>query len=112
MSCLAQESRESKTLSSFLPAMLTHSRLCVLRVRGFRVVSAAWLRRLDNYRRWWRFNCRCGDFIPALCIEVQAILLSCSKPAETKLAPWPPRGLLRGASIRRRMTAVGWTAWR
>jgi hypothetical protein len=74
MSCLVQESRESKTLSSLLRAMLTHSGLCVLRVRSLPRYFRAWLRRLDNYRRWWRFNCRFGDFIPALCIDSEAHL--------------------------------------
>ena len=31
------------------------------------------LRRLENYRWWWRFNRRLGELIPAACIEIQVI---------------------------------------
>ena len=39
LSCLVLVSRESKTLSSFPWMLLTHSGLCVLRVRGLRAVA-------------------------------------------------------------------------
>ena len=47
--------------------------LTVETVRGFRIVSGGLLRRLENYRWWWRFNRRLGEFLPALCIEAQII---------------------------------------
>ena len=108
MSCLARESRESKTFSSFL-AMLTQSGLCVPRVRGFQRRLRGELRWLDNYRRWWRFNSRLGGLIPALCIEVQAILLK-PPPGDSTGAIallGSLRGSLRASTIRRQMTAVG-----
>ncbi|HXY98937.1 MAG TPA: methyltransferase domain-containing protein [Stellaceae bacterium] len=62
------------SLSSFLGEIRTHSSLRLLKVRGFRVVSGGLLRRLDNYRWWWKFNRRLGELMPGLCIEAQAIL--------------------------------------
>jgi uncharacterized membrane protein YkvA (DUF1232 family)/SAM-dependent methyltransferase len=66
--------RQAFSLFSFLSAMRTHSGLKLLRIRGFRVISGGVLRWLDNYRWWWRLNRRLGELIPALCIEVQAIM--------------------------------------
>jgi SAM-dependent methyltransferase len=62
------------SLSSFRAALGAYSHLKLLKVRGFRVISGGLLRPLDNYRWWWRMNRRLGELVPALCIEVQAIL--------------------------------------
>ncbi len=42
--------------------------------RGFRVISGGFLRPLENYRWWYRFNRWLGKFVPGLCIEVQLIV--------------------------------------
>ena len=41
--------------------------------RGFRIVSGGLLAPLENYRWWWRLNRRIGEWVPAACIEIQAI---------------------------------------
>lgn len=68
------------SLASFLGQMKRHSNLRLLRVRGFRVISGGLLAPLENYRWWWRLNRRIGELMPALCIEIQAIM---QKPLET-----------------------------
>ena len=64
--------------ASFLAAMGAHSRLRLLEIRGFRIISGGLLKPLENHRWWWRFNRRLGKLIPAACIEIQAIM---EKPA-------------------------------
>ena len=74
------------SLSSFIAEMKQYSGLKLREVRGFRIVSGGPLRRLENYRWWWKFNRRLGDFMPAACIEIQAIM---EKPRNS---PQPNRG--------------------
>jgi SAM-dependent methyltransferase len=62
------------SLHSFLAAIKAHSRLELIKVRGFRVISGGLLRPLENYRWWWKFNRKLGELVPAACIEIQAIL--------------------------------------
>jgi len=62
------------SLYSLLRVLRADRRLKVLTARGFRIVSGGLLRRLENYRWWWRLNCKIGEVFPALCIEVQVIL--------------------------------------
>ena len=45
----------------------------MLQVRGFRIISGGLLAPLENYRWWWRLNRRIGEWVPAACIEIQAI---------------------------------------
>ena len=66
------------SLSSFLHQM-RQQHLKLVKVRGFRIVSGGILRPLENHRWWWRFNRWLGERVPAVCIEVQAIL---EKPPE------------------------------
>ncbi len=66
--------RQAFSLRSFLSALTLHSGLKVLKVRGFRILSGGLLQWLDSYRWWWRLNRRLGEWIPALCIEVQAVM--------------------------------------
>jgi SAM-dependent methyltransferase len=61
------------SMRSFLRELRKHSKLKVLTVRGFRILSGGLLRRLENYRWWWRLNRRLGELIPAACIEIQVI---------------------------------------
>jgi 2-polyprenyl-3-methyl-5-hydroxy-6-metoxy-1,4-benzoquinol methylase len=63
---------------SFLRQMARHSRLRLVEVRGFRVISGGLLRPLENHRWWWRFNRRLGALAPWACVEIQAIF---EKPA-------------------------------
>jgi len=62
------------SLRSLLRLLRRDRRLSVLSVRGFRIISGGALRRLENYRWWWRLNRKLGEWIPAACIEVQVIL--------------------------------------
>jgi SAM-dependent methyltransferase len=66
--------RQAFSKYSFLRAMRRHSGLRLITVRGFRIISGGLLRGLDNYRWWWRFNRRLGELLPALCIEIQAVM--------------------------------------
>ena len=59
---------------SFLAAVAAHSRLEVLEMRGFRIISGGLLKPLENHRWWWRLNRRLGRMAPSLCIEIQAVL--------------------------------------
>ncbi|HEX3537051.1 MAG TPA: class I SAM-dependent methyltransferase [Stellaceae bacterium] len=62
------------SLYSFLAEVrhrLPHLELA--QVRGFRIISGGLLAPLENYRWWWRLNRRLGEWIPAACIEIQAI---------------------------------------
>lgn len=61
------------SMRSFLRELEARPELAILKVRGFRIISGGLLRRLENYRWWWRFNRRLGELIPAACIEIQII---------------------------------------
>ena len=61
-------------MRSFLRELRRRPELSVVTVRGFRIISGGLLRRLENYRWWWRFNRRLGGLVPAACIEIQIIL--------------------------------------
>jgi 2-polyprenyl-3-methyl-5-hydroxy-6-metoxy-1,4-benzoquinol methylase len=65
--------QQAFSMRSFLRELRRHPELTVLKVRGFRILSGGLLRRLENYRWWWRFNRRLGALIPAACIEIQII---------------------------------------
>ncbi len=65
--------------ASFLTEMQRHSTLKLVEVRGLRIISGGILRPLENYRWWWKFNRWLGAQVPALCIEIQAIM---EKPAD------------------------------
>ena len=65
--------QQAFSMRSFLRELRKRPELTVLKVRGFRVISGGLLRRLENYRWWWRFNRRLGELIPAACIEIQVI---------------------------------------
>ncbi len=84
------------SLSSFLHQM-RQQHLKLVKVRGFRIVSGGILRPLENHRWWWRFNRWLGERVPAVCIEVQAIL---EKPPE------PPPAGRQACSIRRNQRAA------
>jgi 2-polyprenyl-3-methyl-5-hydroxy-6-metoxy-1,4-benzoquinol methylase len=58
---------------SFLRQIMRHSKLKLIEVRGFRVISGGPLRPLEHYRWWWRFNRRLGALAPWACVEIQAI---------------------------------------
>lgn len=66
------------SMALFLKAMNKHSALKLIEVRGFRIVSGGVLRPLENCRWWWKFNRWLGAQVPALCIEIQAMM---EKPA-------------------------------
>ena len=61
-------------MASFLKVMNKHSALKLIEVRGLRIISGGVLRPLENYRWWWKFNRWLGAQVPALCIEIQAIM--------------------------------------
>ena len=61
------------SMRSFLRELGNRPELTVLKVRGFRIISGGLLRRLENYRWWWRLNRRLGELIPGACIEIQII---------------------------------------
>lgn len=61
------------SLGSFLAAMRRHSKLKLVEVRGFRIISGGVLRKLENHKWWWRLHQRIGAAIPWACIEVQAV---------------------------------------
>jgi SAM-dependent methyltransferase len=65
--------QQAFSLASFRRELRNQPSLTIETVRGFRVISGGLLRRLENYRWWWRFNRRLGDLVPAACIEVQII---------------------------------------
>ncbi len=58
--------------------MRRHSKLQLVEVRGFRIISGGILRHLEHFRWWWKFNRWLAAKVPALCIEIQAIM---EKPA-------------------------------
>ena len=66
--------QQAFSMYSFLRELRKRPELTVVRVRGFRIVSGGLLRRLENYRWWWRFNRRLGEIVPAACIEIQIVL--------------------------------------
>lgn len=62
------------SLYSFLAAVRRQlPQLELDQVRGFRIISGGLLAPLENYRWWWRLNRRIGEWMPAACIEIQAI---------------------------------------
>jgi SAM-dependent methyltransferase len=62
------------SLFSFLRLLRGYPSLSIVKARGFRIISGGLLRPLENYRWWWQLNRRLGEWVPALCIEVQIIL--------------------------------------
>ncbi|HEV2335330.1 MAG TPA: methyltransferase domain-containing protein [Stellaceae bacterium] len=62
------------SLFSFLRLLRAHPAISVVKARGFRIISGGLLRPLEDYRWWWRLNRQLGEWLPALCIEVQIIL--------------------------------------
>jgi 2-polyprenyl-3-methyl-5-hydroxy-6-metoxy-1,4-benzoquinol methylase len=72
------------TCASFLARMRRHSRLRLLRVRGFRIISGGLLQPLEDHRWWWRLNCRVGELVPFACIEIQAIMEKPATPAPAR----------------------------
>jgi SAM-dependent methyltransferase len=79
--------RQAFSLSSLRRKLADYPQLAILRVRGFRIVSGGLLRPLENFRWWWRLNCRLGELLPAVCIEVQFVLGKRSGPATDRHAP-------------------------
>ncbi len=71
------------SLASFVREMRRCSSLILLETRGFRVISGGVLQPLEHFRWWWRLNRAIGEWVPALCIEMQAVM---EKP------PWPVHG--------------------
>jgi SAM-dependent methyltransferase len=63
------------SLHSFLREIRRLPHFELVQVRGFRVISGGLLAPLENYRWWWRLNRRIGEWIPAACIEIQAIFI-------------------------------------
>ena len=61
-------------MRSFLRELRRWPELTIMKVRGFRIISGGLLRRMENYRWWWRLNRRLGELVPAACIEIQVIL--------------------------------------
>jgi SAM-dependent methyltransferase len=61
------------SLSSFLREVRQVPGLELKEARGFRIISGGLLAPLENYRWWWRLNRRLGEWMPAACIEIQAI---------------------------------------
>jgi 2-polyprenyl-3-methyl-5-hydroxy-6-metoxy-1,4-benzoquinol methylase len=66
--------QQAFSMRSFLRELRKRPELTLVKVRGFRIVSGGLLRRLEDYRWWWRFNRRLGELVPAACIEIQVIL--------------------------------------
>ena len=62
------------TLANFKAALLAHSKMRFVEVRGFRIISGGPLRPLEELRWWWAFNRWLGAKLPAACIEVQIVL--------------------------------------
>ncbi len=71
------------SMASFLGEMKRHTQLKLIEVRGLRVISGGILQPLEDYRWWWKFNRWLGAQVPALCIEIQAIM---EKPAQADAA--------------------------
>lgn len=67
---------------SFLRALRRHSHLRIVETRGFRILSGGPLRRLENFRWWWRLNRRLGALAPWACVEIQVILEKASEGAD------------------------------
>jgi len=61
------------SMHSFLREVRRLPDLRLVQVRGFRIISGGLLAPLENYRWWWRLNRRLGEWLPAACIEIQAI---------------------------------------
>jgi 2-polyprenyl-3-methyl-5-hydroxy-6-metoxy-1,4-benzoquinol methylase len=66
--------QQAFSMRSFLRELRRRPELKVVKLRGFRIISGGLLRRLENYRWWWRLNRRLGEIVPAACIEIQIIL--------------------------------------
>lgn len=64
---------------TFTREFLTHAKVDLVDVRGFRVVSGGLLRRLENYRWWWAANRSLGALLPGICTEIQLV---CRKPVK------------------------------
>jgi len=62
------------SLFSFLRLLRAYPTISLVKARGFRIISGGLLRPLEDYRWWWQLNRRLGEWLPALCIEVQIIL--------------------------------------
>ena len=65
---------------SLLRQIARHSRLELIEMRGFRVISGGPLRSLEHHRWWWRFNRLLGALAPWACIEIQAIFEKPTNP--------------------------------
>ena len=59
---------------SFLSRMRSVTKLRLIDTRGFRIISGGVLRKWENHRWWWQFNCKLGKILPAACIEFQAVM--------------------------------------
>lgn len=59
--------------SSFVQAVERHCAVTIVETRGFRIISGGWLRPLENWRGWWRFNRWLGRHLPGLCTELQVV---------------------------------------
>jgi 2-polyprenyl-3-methyl-5-hydroxy-6-metoxy-1,4-benzoquinol methylase len=66
--------QQAFSMRSFLRELRRRPELTLVKVRGFRIISGGLLRRMENYRWWWRLNRRIGELVPAACIEIQIIL--------------------------------------
>jgi 2-polyprenyl-3-methyl-5-hydroxy-6-metoxy-1,4-benzoquinol methylase len=62
------------TMTSFKTALLAHSKLSLIEVRGFRIISGGPFRLLEELRSWWAFNRWLGAKLTAACVEVQVVL--------------------------------------
>jgi len=67
--------QQAFSLASFLRLLKRYPELKLIKTRGFRILSGGLLRPLENYAWWWRFNRCLGEALPALCVEVQVILV-------------------------------------
>ena len=65
--------QQAFSMRCFLRELRHRPELQVVKIRGFRIISGGLLRRLENYRWWWRLNRRLGEIVPAACIEIQVI---------------------------------------
>lgn len=66
--------QQAFSMRSFLRELGKRPELTLIKIRGFRIISGGLLRRLENYRWWWRLNRRLGEIVPAACIEIQIML--------------------------------------
>src|SRR3954468_23400814 len=66
--------QQAFSMRSFLRELRRRPELTLVKVRGFRIISGGLLRRMENYRWWWRLNRRMGELITGARIEIQIIL--------------------------------------